>query len=247
MNSAKVNIGTSGWYYQEWVGPFYPKEIKMGDLLNYYTRFFSTVEINLSFYRLPDRETFCHWANEVPEGFIFSVKANRYITHLKKLKDSFDPLNRFLEVVFFLKDHLGPILFQLPPRWKCNPERLEAFLQILPAGNHYVFEFRDPSWWNEAVYHLLKIYRVSFCIFDLSTVLSPIVSTSELIYIRLHGPNHAYCGQYSQETLMKWAKKIKEWSDQNKTIYCYFDNDQSGFAIKNALGLKEILKGDLEK
>lgn len=241
MNISKIYIGTSGWSYQDWVGPFYPEDLQNKDFLSYYNHYFSTVEINCSFYYLPNEKTILHWAEKVPEGFIFSVKANRYLTHMKKLKNSLEALDRFMNAVLSLAVHLGPILFQLPPRWKSNPQRLESFLKNLPTGNRYVFEFRDPSWWNETVYHLLKINRISFCIFDLERVLSPIVLTTDFVYIRLHGPNDAYRGLYSDEALQNWAKKIEEWRNQNKTIYCYFDNDQLGFSVRNALKLKKIL------
>jgi len=244
MNKNKTRnayIGTSGWHYKHWIGPFYPAELPKKDLLKYYVQFFSTTEINNSFYKLPSQNTFQNWAEQVPENFTFSVKANRYITHMKKLKNSKEALNRFMEGIKPIGNHIGPILFQLPPRWRCNPQRLSLFLEGLPPENQYVFEFRDSSWWNEAVYDLLKDYGAAFCIFELAGLLSPMISTTDFIYIRLHGPNDAYQSLYSEEVLQEWADKIAKWIQQQKTVYCYFDNDQEGFAIKNALRLKKII------
>ncbi len=237
-----INIGTSGWHYQHWIGPFYPEDLEKSKMLDYYIQYFSTVEINNSFYRLPEEKTFKNWVDKISGGFIFSVKASRYITHMKKLKNTLEALNRFMSGIKPLENHLGPILFQLPPRWKCNIERLESFLEILPSERRYVFEFRDPSWWNDTVYVLLKSRQAAFCIFDLGGVLSPVIATTDFIYIRLHGPDDAYQGSYSEKALREWAGKIKQWNQQQKTIFCYFDNDQAGFAAKNAFRLKQILK-----
>ena len=240
MDLPKIYIGTSGWHYSHWIGPFYPENMGKKEMLDYYIQYFSTVEINHSFYRLPDGKIFQKWADHVPTDFIFSIKTSRYITHMKKLGNASEALNRFMKGIKPLSIHLGPILFQLPPRWRCNIERLESFLEILSPKRHYVFEFRDPSWWNDSVYDLLKLKRTAFCIFDLAGVLSPVISTTDFIYIRLHGPNDAYHGSYSAESLKKWAERIEQWNKQQKAVYCYFDNDQAGFAIKNALRLKKM-------
>jgi uncharacterized protein YecE (DUF72 family) len=246
MDLPKLYIGTSGWHYAHWIGPFYPKNLEKKDMLNHYLQFFSTTEINNTFYKLPDQSSFQNWAEQVPENFTFSVKASRYITHMKKLKNADDALNNFLNGIKPLKNKLGAILFQLPPHWKCNIERLKSFLELLPPEKQYVFEFRNSSWWNDTVYDLLKTSKAAFCIFDLAGVLSPTISTTDFIYIRLHGPDDAYQGLYSEETLQEWADKIAKWIQQQKTVYCYFDNDQEGFAIKNALRLKQILKDCLK-
>ncbi|MFW6148246.1 MAG: DUF72 domain-containing protein [Atribacterota bacterium] len=244
MKNMKKNchIGTSGWHYQHWIGPFYPEDLEKNKMLAYYIRYFSTAEINNSFYRLPSEKVFQNWAKTVPEEFIFSIKASRYITHMKKLKNATEAVNNFMEGIKPIRNHQGPILFQLPPHWRCNPQRLSSFLESLPAGNKYVFEFRDHSWWNEGVYDLLKDHRAAFCIFQLAGELSPVLSTSDFIYIRLHGPDDAYQGSYSEVVLKEWAEKIEQWVCQGKIVYCYFDNDQSGFAVKNSLRLKQILE-----
>jgi uncharacterized protein YecE (DUF72 family) len=242
MDLPKLYIGTSGWHYQHWIGPFYPKNLEKKERLNYYSQYFSTVEINHSFYKLPDQGTFQNWVEQVPGNFTFSVKASRYITHMKKLKDTSEALSRFMNGIKPLKRNQGPILFQLPPHWKCNIERLESFLEILPFEGQYVFEFRDSSWWNNETYKLLKQNKAAFCIFDLAGVLSPIISTTNFVYIRLHGPNDAYKGSYSEEALNKWAERIQKWITKDKMVFCYFDNDQNAFASKNALQLEQILQ-----
>ena len=152
-------IGTSGWHYDHWKGPFYPSGLREAALLEYYADRLGSAEINNSFYRLPEKKTLLRWREAVSEDFVFSVKASRYLTHMKKLKDPREPLERLLDRVSVLEDKLGPILFQLPPRWGSNPERLEGFLEILPEGQQYAFEFRDPSWFDEKNYELLRNYK----------------------------------------------------------------------------------------
>lgn len=241
MKKSLIALGTSGWHYEHWIDNFYPKNIAKRDLLSYYSKFFSSVEINNSFYRFPNERIFRKWIDMVSKDFIFSIKANRYITHMKKLKDTLPSLQYFFEAIKPLKRNQGPILFQLPPYWRCNIERLESFLGTLPLDKQYVFEFRESSWWNEAVYDLLKLYGIAFCIFHIAGVLSPEIITTNFVYLRFHGPDDAYQGLYSEDFLQRWAKKIMKWSKEGKKVYCYFDNDQAGFAVKNALRLKKIL------
>jgi uncharacterized protein YecE (DUF72 family) len=236
-----IYIGTSGWHYQHWKGNFYPKDIKNTDYLDHYLKTFDTVEINNSFYRLPDVGTLENWREKTPNHFIFSVKASRYITHIKKLKDPEKGVDNFLQVVKHLKKKLGPVLFQLPPGWKRNPQRLQQFLEYLPSGYRYTFEFRNKDWFTEEIDHLLQAHNCAFCIYDLKRSTSPEKVTADFVYIRLHGPGNAYEGSYSRKTLQKWAKKIQQWQQARKDVYCYFDNDQSGYAPNNALLLKQLL------
>lgn len=236
----QIHIGTSGWHYPHWKGPFYPRQLASKDFLEFYRGHFTTVELNNSFYRLPEEATFTLWREAVPAGFIFAVKASRYLTHLKKLKDTGAGLATFLKRVEVLKDRLGPILFQLPPSWHFNPERLEHFLASLPGEHRYAFEFRDSSWFTPRTYDSLARHQASFCIYELAGKTSPREVTSDLIYIRLHGPGAAYCGQYSEQALTQWATEIRNWTSQGKEIYCYFDNDEAGYAAKDALRLKSL-------
>jgi uncharacterized protein YecE (DUF72 family) len=239
--SATTEIGTSGWNYDHWKGPFYPEDVSQRDWLEFYSRQLHTVEVNNTFYSLPERSTFEAWSSATPRDFLFSVKASRYITHMKKLKDPDESLERLFNRITTLKSKLGPVLFQLPPRWKSNPERLETFLQHLPKRRRYAMEFRDESWWNEEVLGLLADRNIAFCIFELDGRESPREITADFVYIRLHGPEGAYEGQYSKQTLSGWAGAIAAWKEKGLDIYCYFDNDQNGYAAINAVELREMV------
>lgn len=241
--SKQFRIGTSGWNYGHWKGPFYPENLSTREWLDFYMEKFHTVEINNSFYQLPKKQTFEYWKERSPEDFIFSVKASRYITHMKKLKDPQEPLSNFLKNAEALGAKLGPLLFQLPPRWKFNAERLETFLGTVPDTIRCALEFRDSTWWNEETYRILREYRAAFCIFELAGQHSPKMVTADFVYIRLHGPAGAYQGQYTDETLSGWAADFKEWDRQGKEVFCYFDNDQYGYAAQDALRLQEMTTG----
>ncbi|GAB4364130.1 MAG: DUF72 domain-containing protein [Methylohalobius crimeensis] len=237
-----IHIGTSGWHYDHWRGPFYPQELASEDFLAYYHERFDTVELNNTFYRLPSPRTFESWRHSVGDDFIFSVKASRYITHLKKLKDPRPPLAHFFENLAPLTEKVGVILFQLPPRWRMNLERLQGFLEALPSDFRYTFEFRDPSWFDDRIYRLLAEFNAAFCIYDLDGKLSPKEVTANFVYIRLHGPDGPYQGKYDTRTLCGWAGAISAWVAEGKEVYCYFDNDQAGYAVENALELKRMLQ-----
>ncbi len=237
----RIHIGTSGWHYAHWRGSFYPQELPPEAFLSYYNRHFHTVEINNSFYQLPKIETFEVWRRAVPQSFIFAVKGSRYITHMKKLKDPGKSVSKFLERVRILKEKLGPILFQLPPRWKRNPERLESFLEALPKEFRYAFEFRDPSWFRDETLEALSRHGAAFCIYDLAGFQSPKAVTADFIYIRLHGPGDKYQGKYSPQALAGWAGALAAWGKRKKEIFCYFDNDQAGYAAQDALSLQGLI------
>jgi uncharacterized protein YecE (DUF72 family) len=239
----KIHIGTSGWHYEHWKGPFYPDGLPNNSLLKYYADRFHTVEINNTFYQMPQEKTLREWRDAVPGGFIFAVKGSRYITHMKKLKDAGKPLNLFLEKIDIIGDKLGPVLFQLPPRWNVNSGRLNSFLGLLPKKYRYAFEFRDPSWFDRKVYDLLTEHQAAFCIYDLDGRQSPKMITADLVYIRLHGPNGPYRGQYSVQQLAGWAGAVSTWAAQGKTVYCYFDNDEAGYAAVDARNLHNMMEG----
>jgi uncharacterized protein YecE (DUF72 family) len=236
----QIHIGTSGWHYKHWIGTYYPADAKDAEQLGYYLKDFATVELNNSFYRLPGKKTFEIWKKAVPAGFVFAVKASRFITHNKKLKDPETTLPRFFEQVKGLGKKLGPVLFQLPPSWKLNEERLAGFLAALPKKIRYVFEFRNHTWYTDEVYALLRKYNCAFCIYELEHHQSPVVETADFIYVRLHGPGDKYQGSYSKSALKQRAKQCKEWA-RTKDVFVYFDNDQKGYAAFNALQLLEIL------
>jgi uncharacterized protein YecE (DUF72 family) len=236
-----IYIGCSGWHYLHWRSQFYPAEAKPVDFLSLYLKHFDTVEINNSFYRLPSPSTLMNWKNTVPSDFKFSVKASRFITHNKKLKDSADSFALFFNRIALLGDSLGPILFQLSPQWKYNGERLKEFLSQLPLGNKYVFEFRNHDWMREEAFVLLQKYQATFCIHDMAGSQTPEILTSKTAYVRFHGPKGTYEGGYSGAILKHWAYKIIEWRKNNIQSYIYFNNDIGGFAPKDALRLKRLI------
>jgi uncharacterized protein YecE (DUF72 family) len=239
--SCEIRIGTSGYHYKHWIGPFYPAGTSSNQMLDFYARHFDTVELNNSFYRLPTESAFKDWRNSTPANFFFAVKASRYLTHRKKLKDSESALNKFLPRVAHLEAKRGPILFQLPPRWRINPERLESLLQALPRVFRYAFEFRDPSWITPEINKLLEKFRSAFCIYELAGYQSPLTVTTDFAYVRLHGPVlEKYRGSYDQDRLHRWSRQIGTWAKTLKAVYVYFDNDQMGFAPRNALTLKQM-------
>lgn len=240
MRKATIHIGTSGWHYKHWKGNFYPVGLKEDDQFSYYQQHFSTVEINNSFYMLPAAKTFTAWRKAAPSGFLFSVKASRYITHMKKLKSDARSLRSFFSRASRLEEKLGPVLFQLPPGWKVNTERFAGFLARLPEGNRYTFEFRNSSWYHEDIYELLRQYNCAFCIYELEHHLSPREVTADFVYVRLHGPGNKYQGSYTDAALKKWAKQCLQWQQENKDVYVYFDNDQAGYAAFNAQRLREL-------
>jgi uncharacterized protein YecE (DUF72 family) len=214
----------------------------VGRFLEYYARNFHTVEVNNSFYQLPSERTLGTWRDTVPPGFIFAVKGSRFITHMKKLKDPERSLAPFLARVALLGEKLGPILFQLPPRWQFDAARLAEFLRALPAPYRYTLELRDRSWINAMALDLLAAHGVAFCIYELAGYRSPQEVTGNFVYIRLHGPGGPYQGRYDPRTLAVWAEAIAAWNRQGREVFCYFDNDEAGYAAQNALQLQDLLR-----
>ena len=241
MKKGLVYVGTSGWNYKHWVGLFYPEKIKTDEQLTFYLMHFGTVELNNSFYRLPNAAVFEKWYADTPGHFRFSVKASRYITHVKKLKDAADAVLLFTGNADMLKEKLGPILFQLPPLWNTNADRLKAFIRHLPTKHRFVFEFRNETWYNNEIFNILKDGNCAFCIYELDGHHSPEAVTADFVYIRLHGPGNKYQGSYHESTLRDWSEKCKLWLRDGKDVYVYFDNDQNAYAPMNALRLLELL------
>ena len=241
-SSGIIYIGTSGWSYGHWRGPFYPEDLSGKDLLAYYARRFRSVEINSTFYHLPSTRSLDQWIEATPADFVFSVKASRYITHMKKLREPNRTLPAFMENIQILGEKLGPLLFQLPPHWHFNAERLSGFLDSLGKTHRLAFEFRDHSWMNGHCYEILSRHHAAFCIHELGGFLTPMEITAGFVYLRLHGPGGAYEGSYSKKALAKWAGLIMEWAGQGLDVYCYFDNDQHGYAVQNATVLRKLLE-----
>ena len=238
----RLYVGTSGWSYDHWKNNFYPLDLKSNKHLPYYSDHFKTVEINNTFYKLPSEKAISNWYDQVPEDFLFAIKASQYITHRKRLKEGEQTTIPFFERMALLKHKLGPILFQLPPNFKFDLERLQNFIGTLPRLKHYAFEFRNPSWFNDQTYEILQKSNCSLCLADFKGKPAVIELTADYIYIRLHGPQQAaYQGSYSEKALEEWATKIDKWT-QHKWVYCYFDNDEKGYAIQDAQRLIKILK-----
>lgn len=204
----------------------------------YYARHFRTVETNVSFYRLPRPGTFEQWRRQAPAGFCFAVKAPRFITHMHKLKD---PGRLFLDHVRHLGDRLGPILYQLPPRWRCDVERLEQFLAGRPRDLVHVFEFRDNSWITEEVLALLGRHGASFCVHDMPGSATPPWVTGPVAYLRLHGGDRAYAGDYSDEALRRWRDWIVPLARKGRDVWAFFNNDLEGHAISCARRLQALV------
>ncbi len=234
MTVGNIYIGTSGWYYEHWRKVFYPEKLPKNQWLNYYVQKFPAVELNNTFYHLPTKKSLAHWSKEAPEGFIYSVKANRGITHYKKMRDVQSDLKRFLHMVKPLAPNLGPILYQLPPDLHFDESLLIDLFEIHPPKYKYVLEFRHGSWFCEETYELLRQNNVAFCIHDHSKRTTPFVSTADFIYIRLHGPDGQYGGEYSPNFIESLGRRILDWSNGKKDIYCFFNNDANGYAVKNA-------------
>lgn len=230
-------MGTSGWNYGHWRHCFYPPDVKQPDWLEYYSRFLDTVEINATFYRLPKPEHVERWRGGVPGSFTFAVKGSRYLTHIKRLGDHGESLDRFMDIMEILGEKLGPVLWQLPPQMSRDDDRLSAFAGDLPEGRH-AFEFRHPSWFDQGVYDILDNAGCALCIPDHPERPSEMVLTAPWTYIRLHFSGKD--GLYSVAEIENWAGIIDGYSSDGIDVYAYFNNDQKGYGIHNALQLKEL-------
>jgi uncharacterized protein YecE (DUF72 family) len=235
-----VNVGCSGWQYPHWRGDFYPAELPASRWLEHYAQRFDTVEINNSFYRLPEASTFAAWRRRAPAGFLFAVKASRFLTHMKKLKDPEEPIARFFSRAAQLGRSLGPVLYQLPPRWPLNLERLQVFLDALPRRRRHVIEFREPSWYDDRVFALLERHGVALCLHDMHGSASGRLSIGPFVYARFHGPSQ-YSGSYSHAAVEEWADWLAERAAEGKRVFAYFNNDTGGHAPKDAARLRDAV------
>lgn len=236
-----LHIGTSGWQHDNW-SDFYPDSLSQDEWLSHYATTFHTVEVNNTFYQSPDAGTLRSWRQKTPEDFTFAIKANQYITHFKKLKDPAEPVENLYRNVEPLGEALGPILFQCPPNWHQNLDRLDQFLETLSDQHRHVFEFRDPTWLNEKTYDALSAHDVAFCIYDYGARATHRTVTSDFAYVRLHGADDAYRGRYSNEALANWAETIETWHSEDLDVYVYFNNTAGeGFAPHDARRLQQHL------
>ena len=212
-----IRIGCSGWQYTHWRGDFYPAELPQACWLAYYAERFDTVEINSTFYRLSEAATFAAWGRRAPRGFVYAVKASRYLTHA-----------------------FGPVLYQLPPRWPVNLERLETFLAALPRARRHAIEFREPSWYCDEVYALLERRRVALCLHDMAGSASERIAIGPFVYVRFHGTQN-YSGRYTDAALEAWAGWLATRASEGRPIYAYFNNDTGGHAPRDAVRLRAAL------
>jgi uncharacterized protein YecE (DUF72 family) len=237
----EIRIGCSGWLYRHWRELFYPPKVAQRLWFDHYAATFGTVELNTSFYHLPKPESFAKWRDQAPPGFRYAVKAPRFITHMKKLKDCAEPVEEFLRRARNLGDRIGPILYQLPPRWACNLERLDEFIALLPADLAHVVEFRDKSWLTAEVLALLDARGVSFCVHDMAGSATERWAAGPVAYVRFHGGAGKYWGRYPDEVLLSWADWIVAQAAAGRDVWCYFNNDIGGAAIEDALTLRSMV------
>ena len=235
-------IGTSGWHYGHWQHLFYPDKLAKAKWLDFYAHHFTTVELNNSFYRLPSEQAFAAWRDSSPANFTFAVKVSRFITHIKRLKNSEEPVDTFLARAKILGEKLGPLLYQLPPNMHRSDDRLESFLSILPQGMKHVLEFRHESWLDDKVFEILRRYNVGLCVFDMPDLTCPLVATADFAYIRFHGSTGLYWSCYSDDELADWAKRLASLPSKVKSVYAYFNNDAEAFAVRNAMTLHGYLE-----
>jgi uncharacterized protein YecE (DUF72 family) len=237
-----IRIGCSGWQYKHWKGDFYPAGLREADWLDWYARSFDTVELNNSFYRLPEKRTFQGWHERSPPGFLFAVKASRYLTHLKKLKDPEEPLRRFFERAEALGSKLGPILYQLPPRWPADVDRLRAFVRCLPKPYRHAIEFRDSTWYAAGVLEVLESHDVALCLHDMHGSATGRQRLGPFVYVRFHGTTK-YGGRYGDDELGGWAEWIRAEHGAGRDVFAYFNNDVGGHAPRDAMRLRELVAG----
>lgn len=239
MSAPEPRIGTSGWNYSHWRRIFYPQGLRQSGWLSFYAGNFDTVEINATFYRLPKPEYVDNWAASVPEGFLFAVKGSRYLTHIKRLGDTGESVERFFDLIGRLGEKAGPVLWQLPPQMKRDDDRLAAFAGALPGGWRHTFEFRHPSWFCSEVYDILERSGAALCIGDHPDLPQAVMLTAEWTYLRFHYGEDG--GRYSRAQLEQWAERIRSLTADGAGAHIYFNNDWQGYAIENARELRSML------
>jgi uncharacterized protein YecE (DUF72 family) len=241
--SARFRIGTSGWQYDHWRGRFYPEALPKREWFAHYARVFDTVEVNATFYRLPEVKTVAAWREAARPGFRFALKFSRFATHRKRLKDPAQPIGLFLDRARHLGAHLGPILVQLPPRFRADPGRLHAFLEAAPAGLRWAVEVRDARWLRDDVFAVLRRHGASLVIHDLIED-HPRVETADWSYLRFHGGRaERYRGTYPRQALVAEARRVEGELSRGRDVHAYFNNDLAGHAVTDALDLKRYVFG----
>jgi uncharacterized protein YecE (DUF72 family) len=240
---ARILIGTSGWHYPSWRGPFFPKGLPIKNQLQYYTSQFQTAELNGVFYRTPTQAAVKSWRTQTGNDFVFAWKASKFITHWKRLSPrSVNSLELLEDRLVLLGGKAGPILFQLPPNFEANTDRLTSFVELLSNRRRYSFEFRHPSWYEPRALKILSKYNISLCLSDHHDAPSPWRRTADFVYVRGHGPMGRYKGHYRPDLLADWARQIKSWERQGCDVFVYFDNDQKSAAPADALKLRQLIE-----
>jgi uncharacterized protein YecE (DUF72 family) len=242
MRRGRARVGCSGWEYKHWRGDFYPAELPRPRWFEHYASRFDTVEINNTFYRLPERSTFAAWKARAPAGFLYAVKASRFLTHMKKLKDPEEPLERLFSRMSALGPHLGPVLYQLPPGWKVDVDRFRHFLGLLPSGVRHVIEFRNPSWYDRRVCASMEEHDVALCLHDMPGSAPARRRVGPFVYVRFHGASSKYGGGYSEDRLRGWADWLNAERQNGCDVYAYFNNDVGGHAPRDAVTLRRVLE-----
>jgi len=231
-------LGTSGWYYQHWRGVFYPADLKQSKWFDFYCSKFKTVELNSTFYHFPTEKTAQTWYKKSPEGFIYTLKVNRFITHVKKFKGCKKQIRDFYRIGALLKEKRGCFLFQLPPSLKYSKGKLKEIISCLDGVYKNVVEFRHQSWFKEEVYDLLKEEGIIYCVVSAPGLPEDFKRTAKDVYVRFHGKESWYGSNYSTKELEMYAKKIKKLRAKNNWIY--FNNDYKAYAVKNCLMMKKL-------
>jgi uncharacterized protein YecE (DUF72 family) len=240
---AELRIGTSGWSYASWRGPFFPREVRVKDHLAFYATRFNATELNAPFYRTPTLEAVQGWFDNTPEDFRFAWKASKFITHWKRLTAKCANSLELMESRLApLRHKVGPVLFQLPPRMHANRERLASFVRMLSRKRRYTFEFRHPSWYEKEILDVLRDHDVALCLSDHADAPAPWEVTASFVYVRGHGPTGRYHSHYPDATLAAWARDIGGWRRQRRDVYCFFDNDQKSAAPADAQRLLALLQ-----
>jgi uncharacterized protein YecE (DUF72 family) len=229
-------VGTSGWQYKDWKGRLYPSELPQKAWLEHYAAHFDTVELNNAFYRLPERDTFAAWRRRTPDGFVMAVKASRYLTHIKRLKDPEEPVERLMGRAEALGDRLGPVLLQLPPTLKAEPALLDRTLRCFPAGVRVAVEPRHETWWTDEVRGILERHGATLCWADRrSRPITPLWRTAGWAYLRLHEGRATPWPHYGRDALRAWARRLADtWADE-EDAFVYFNNDPGGWAVADAV------------
>jgi uncharacterized protein YecE (DUF72 family) len=233
-----IHVGTSGWQYDSWKGRFYPRDLPQSQWLPFFAQHFETVEVNNTFYRLPQRDTFVRWREQTPPGFVVTVKASRFLTHIKRLKDPEEPVKTFFERANGLGDKLGPVLYQLPPRFRADTDRLRRLVDVLPRDVLAAFEFRDPTWHTDHVYRILDDAGAALVLADSPGAKVDDIVTGGWSYVRFHKGQRMLPG-YPRRKLRRWAERIAALPARD--AYIYFNNDPDGAAIRDARTMIELL------